>query len=309
MNPSILVANGPVSFGAFELTVGRDPNVPAPEQVLDAMRDGGYAGTDLGPPGYLGTAADLPERLRARSLGLSGAFVEFPFVGQGDLAPALAELDRVLDVFDAVTSRGGGMAAPRPTIADLGTPARRANPARAQRDASLRLDATGWRALADRVAVVVERSRRRGYEPAFHPELGVGIEAPVEIERLLDLTDVGLCLDSGHFFLAGGDPVRAVRDWASRINHVHVKDGHRRIVDQVVAERAPVEEVYRRGAFCALGEGDVDLDGFFAALKATGYAGWLVVESDRVPDPAVPVAAIAAAEKRNRDFLRARGLG
>ena len=50
----IVVANAPVSYGAFELTVGILPEVPEPETVLDAVADAGYAGIDLGPPGYLG---------------------------------------------------------------------------------------------------------------------------------------------------------------------------------------------------------------------------------------------------------------
>jgi sugar phosphate isomerase/epimerase len=35
-----------------------------------------------------------------------------------------------------------------------------------------------------------------------------------------------------------------------------------------------------------LGRGKVDLQGVFAALEATRYEGWAVVELDRVPDPA-----------------------
>ena len=51
------------------------------------------------------------------------------------------------------------------------------------------------------------------------------METPEDVERLLELTDVQLCLDTGHLLLAGGDPVRALRDWSARIGHVHVKDG------------------------------------------------------------------------------------
>src|SRR5213075_1319112 len=50
----IVVANAPVSYGAFELTVGIDPNVPDGVQVLDEVAAAGYGGIDLGPVGYLG---------------------------------------------------------------------------------------------------------------------------------------------------------------------------------------------------------------------------------------------------------------
>ena len=50
----VVIANAPVSYGAFELTVGILPDVPDGDQVLDAVADAGYAGIDLGPLGYLG---------------------------------------------------------------------------------------------------------------------------------------------------------------------------------------------------------------------------------------------------------------
>ena len=51
----IRVANAPVSYGAFEITVGHDPNVPDGISVLDQVAAAGYAGIDLGPVGYLGS--------------------------------------------------------------------------------------------------------------------------------------------------------------------------------------------------------------------------------------------------------------
>lgn len=46
-------------------------------------------------------------------------------------------------------------------------------------------------------------------------------------------------------------------------------------------------EIWRRGAFCALGKGDVDIEGVLAHLRQN-YAGWLVVEQDILPDGAAP---------------------
>ncbi len=71
----IAVANAPVSYGAFELTVGQDPNVPDGVTVLDQVAAAGYDGIDLGPVGYLGQGGQLGELLAARGLGLAGAYV------------------------------------------------------------------------------------------------------------------------------------------------------------------------------------------------------------------------------------------
>ena len=69
------VANAPLSYGAFEITVGTDFLVPDPQDVLEAIGDAGYAGTDLGPPGYLGEGDALRQRLAANRLDLVGGFV------------------------------------------------------------------------------------------------------------------------------------------------------------------------------------------------------------------------------------------
>ena len=39
-------------------------------------------------------------------------------------------------------------------------------------------------------------ARTRGFEPTFHHHTATFVEAPWEIERLLELTDVGLLLDT-----------------------------------------------------------------------------------------------------------------
>jgi inosose dehydratase len=56
------IANAPVSFGIFELTTGAD--FPEPETILGPLRDAGYNGIDLGPPGWLGRGETLRQRLR-----------------------------------------------------------------------------------------------------------------------------------------------------------------------------------------------------------------------------------------------------
>jgi inosose dehydratase len=192
-------------------------------------------------------------------------------------------------------------------LADAGSPVRSRYPGRAAIDPSVGLDAAGWRHFAEGVARAVARCRERGYEPTFHHHTATYIEAQWEIERLLDLTDVGLCLDTGHLLLGRGEPIAAIRDWAARINQVHLKDARISRLEEIVAESAPVQEIWRRQAFCALGDGDIDVVGVLDALDEIGYAGWLVVEQDVLPDPNNP-GQPASDQRRNREFLRTHGL-
>ncbi len=82
------IANAPLSYGAFEMTVGTDFPVPEPARVLAAMAAAGYAGTELGPPGYLG------RRTTSGGLELVGGFVQIAF---SDPDAGLDELHATLD--------------------------------------------------------------------------------------------------------------------------------------------------------------------------------------------------------------------
>jgi inosose dehydratase len=118
-----------------------------------------------------------------------------------------------------------------------------------------------------------------GVRLSYHNHMGNLGQAPDEVARVLDSADprfVRLQLDIAHWRQAAGDPAQAVRDYAGRMTFLHLKD-----LESPVPGRPP--ESFR---FVELGRGKVDLQGVFAALEATRYEGWAVVELDRVPDPA-----------------------
>jgi inosose dehydratase len=307
MSEHIAVANAPVSYGAFELTVGHDPDVPDGITVLDQVAAAGYAGIDLGPVGYLGSGERLGELLAERGLGLAGAYVELPYADPDALERALPELEAILDAFDAARSYLPGPP-PRPTLAEAGSQARRNRPGRSVHDHSLGFDADAWRRFAAGLARVMARCRDRGYEPTFHPETGTYVEAPWEIERVLEVSDVGLCLETGHMLLGGGDPVVMLRDLGDRVNHVHLKDARLPVMAEIIADEAPVTEIWTREAFCALGGGDLDADAVLDGLRRISFGGWLVVEQDILPRSAERFARAAAEQRHNREFLAARGL-
>jgi inosose dehydratase len=283
------VANAPLSYGAFEMTVGTAFPVPDPQRVLDAIARAGYAGTELGPPGYLGDAATLREHLG--DLELVGGFVPVDFSGGCELAG----LHETLDLFDAAGANDA-----RPVLCDAGGPERIANPGAG---AELALDDAQWRRLVEGVKRTVDAARERGYAPVFHHHTSTYVEGVPEIERFLEDTDVPLLLDSGHLLVGGGDPLTALADWRDRIDAVHIKDARLDVVAAVKAEKADTLTAWRRGMFCALGRGDVDLPAFCRALD--GYDGWVVVEQDRVlADLNGDFDRAAAEQVANREWLR-----
>jgi inosose dehydratase len=299
----VRIANAPLSYGAFELTVGTYANVPGPDRLLDAIAAAGYEGTELGPPGYLGDGDAVRARLDRTGLELTGGWCPIRFSRPEHLEADLGGLMATLDLFESSGAYGA-----RPVFGDGGSPERLANPGRGKDDPSLRLDDAGWRRFADGLARAEGLARARGFAPVFHAHTSTYVEAPAEIDRLLELSSIDLLVDTGHLLVGGSDPVQALRDWGPRVGYVHLKDARLAVVREVVAEGLGGVEAWRRGVFCELGTGDVDLDAFLDALRATGYDGWLCVEQDRIPRDDEPFFESAEAQVRNREWLRQRGL-
>jgi inosose dehydratase len=293
------IANAPLSYGAFEYTVGTAFPVPEPQRVLSEIAAAGYTATDLGPPGFFGEGDVLRERLSGHGLELAGGFVPVAFSERDAWEEGFDGLQRTLDAFDAA-----GSVQARPVLCDAGGPERLANPGRGGEDRSLALSDARWADLVDGVTRAADAARERGYEPVFHHHTSTYVEAVPEIERFLADTDVPLLLDSAHLLVAGGDPLAALADWGERIEAVHIKDVRLDVLAGVKADRADTITAWRRGLFCALGHGDVDLETFCAALGERGYDGWLVVEQDRVlADLNGSFEGAAAEQVANRSWL------
>jgi inosose dehydratase len=292
----VRVANAPLSYGAFEVTVGVYPNVPGPDELLAEMAAAGYEGTELGPPGYLGEGAELHARLERHGLELTGGWCPVHFSEPDRWDEDLAALARTLDLFEAA-----GPPNARPVFGDGGSPERMAHPGAGGPS----LDEAGWARWRDGFARAADVARERGFEPTFHPHTSTYCESRAEIERALEVMDVGLLVDTGHLLLGGTDPIEALGMWGERVNYVHIKDVRLNVVRQVVDEGADVLEGWRRGMFSELGEGDVDLRAFFAALRDIAYDGWIVVEQDRIPREDELLQEAADAQVRNREWLRA----
>lgn len=296
---TLRVGNAPLSYGAFEMTVGVFPNVPGPERYLDEVSKAEFEGTELGVPGYLGEGEELRRRLDQHGLELTGGWCPVRFSEPEHWDEDLAALDRTLSLFAAAAGPDA-----HPVFGDGGSEARWANPGRGQDDRSLGLDDAGWARFLEGLKRAEDLVQQRGFEPSFHPHTSTHVEAPWEIERLLDTSGIGLLADPGHLLLGGNDPIDAVRSWGPRLNYVHIKDVRLDVLESVIRDGADALEAWKRGIFCELGAGDVDLDGFFSALKDTGYRGWIVVEQDRILGDDEPLDEAIEAQISNRRWLR-----
>jgi inosose dehydratase len=145
-----------------------------------------------------------------------------------------------------------------------------------------RLDAAGWAALGRGIDRVVAATGERGVRVAVHPHHGTVVQGPGDVERLLEISDVGLCLDTGHVIVGAGDPLALAREAAARVIHVHLKDVSAAVAGRVASGDLGYLDAVREGLYRPLGDGDLDVAGVVRALEESGYGGWYVLEHDEV---------------------------
>jgi sugar phosphate isomerase/epimerase len=108
-----------------------------------------------------------------------------------------------------------------------------------------------------------------------------------QVRRLIERVDsphLRANVDTGNFLLVNQDPVAAVRDLAPVTAYVHLKDLRQVNPDEDLAE-AYAGLDGRRYIGTVLGSGSVALQAVLAALRDTGYDGWLSIEYEGTGNP------------------------
>ncbi|MBX9601654.1 MAG: TIM barrel protein [Bryobacteraceae bacterium] len=291
----IRIATAPVSWGILEFAGWGWPR--GYREILDEMQQAGYAGTELGPYGFLPTdPAELKAELSRRNMPLLGAFVPLPLT---DSALHERGLNDALDVAKLLSAAGAEFL----VLADRMDEAR-------MRIAGSVTEADGmsdaqWKSAAALVTRIAEAAAILGLRTVFHHHGGTFVETPAELDRLLDSIEaslVGVCLDTGHYWYGGGDPVRFAQSHARRIWHLHLKDVRQDVLDRVRREKIPYMDAVRAGLFCALGDGAVDIAGVTRELEKRGFDGWAVFEQDI--DAALGNSDPLASAIRSREYLK-----
>jgi len=307
------IGNAPCSWGALEFEGLKGEEIPY-GQMLDELRDSGYAGTELGDLGYMPTEPGaLRQELERRSLAMVGAFVPVALKNPDAHARGEAHALKVAQLLAGVMDSGSGKPTPLVILADdNGT-----DPVRTQHAGhvipQMGLSAAEWDTFArgaERIARAVRRET--GLQMAFHHHCAGYVETPEEIARFLDMTDpdlLGLVFDTGHFLYGTGsnDGLRVedgLKRFGERIQHVHFKDCQPQVAQEARNAGWDYFTALRHGVFCELGKGNVPFAAVADWLRKLNYRGWIVVEQDILPGMGSPKASA----QRNRDYLRTIGL-
>src|SRR5437867_9147366 len=165
----VKLGTAPITWGVSELD---DWGVMLPfERVLDEMAELGYAGTELGPWGYLPKdAAVLGTELRKRHLDLAGAFCP---VTLHDPSRYKEQFAYAMDTCRLLAELG----APVLVLAEAGDADRERIAGRVHAN-SPQFSNEEWKRFAEGANEIARRAKDMQLVTAFHPHAGTYVETP-----------------------------------------------------------------------------------------------------------------------------------
>lgn len=298
---TITITTAPCCWGVDDVS---NPNLPDWRLVLAEAEAAGYGGLELGPYGYMPLDADVVSaELRKHGLYVVAGTIFDNLVDPGNRENLERQARRICAVITALPkpplAPGQRFAAPYLTVMDWGHDAR--DYAAGHSDRAVRLDAAAWAGMVANIRSVARIARGHGVRAVIHPHAGGHIEFADEIERIcadIPADEAGLCLDTGHTFYAGMDPLATLDRYWDRLDYIHFKDIDPAKLADVLSRRIRFFEACAVGVMCPIGDGCIDYPGILSLLERRGYAGFITVEQERDPQNAGGSLADVAKSRR-----------
>ena len=305
---AITITTAPCCWGVDDI---RNPHLPSWERVFDEAAAAGYGGLELGPYGYVPLdAARIGHALTERGLTVVAGTIFDDLASPDNRDSLLRQTDEICALLTRLPPptpvAGQRFPAPYLTVMDWGHDER--DYAAGHSDRAPRLSTTAWADLVANVRAIAQLARdRHGVRAVIHPHAGGYIEFGDEVARIA--TDVppdeaGFCIDTGHSFYAGLDPVETLERYADRLDYIHFKDIDVDVFAHVMATRIRFFEACAQGVMCPIGRGVIDYAAIREVLHRIGYGGFITVEQERDPRNA---GGSLADVKASRDYLRGIG--
>ncbi|CAI0854253.1 Inosose dehydratase [Serratia quinivorans] len=284
---SLPIANAPCSWGVDD---PKNPHLPPYTKVLQEASTAGYRSIELGPWGYLPTdAAILSAELQRHGLSLVAGTIFDDLVSEQNFSKLLELTHNICRNLSqapkAQPINAGHFSPPYLVIIDFGNPQR----AKFAGQSSLapRLPQADWQRMIGHIMTLSEIAwQEYGVRPVVHPHAGGCIEFADEIEQLVEQIPhqtAGLCLDTGHLYYSGMDPVTWIDRYFARIDYLHFKDVNPQVFQQVLASGLDFFTACAQRVMCPLGKGAIDYPAVRELLATRDYQGWITIEQERDP--------------------------
>ena len=259
------------------------------EECLRQSRSAGFTGMEKGRR-FPETAAEMLPVLKKADVTLCGGWYSGTLTIE-DLATNQDRIMPMIELFKAVK-------APCIVYGEVGRSIQgdRSKPL----DTKAKLSGDEMKSYARRMTEFGEWCAGQGMPLTYHHHMAAVVETEQELDSFMHHSGAGIPLlfDAGHMAFAGGDVLRVIDNYHSRITHVHTKDVRMDVIKGLDRSKESFLDAVYKGAFTVPGDGSLDFEAIVKKLAAYGYQGWFVVEAEQDPKKAPPLkmAQIGARE-------------
>ena len=138
---------------------------------------------------------------------------------------------------------------------------------------------------------ISNRLNDEGIPMSYHEHMGTIIQTENDVDRFMNNTNQNtfLLYDTGHLLFAEANYERVLKNYISKINHVHCKDIRQNILRNSLKNDLSFRESFLDGVFTVPGDGCIDYEPLFKILHENNYDKWLIIEAEQDPKKANPL--------------------
>jgi len=138
---------------------------------------------------------------------------------------------------------------------------------------------------------ISNRLNDEGIPMSYHEHMGTIIQTENDVDRFMNNTNQNtfLLYDTGHLLFAEANYERVLKNYISKINHVHCKDIRQNILKNSLKNDLSFRESFLDGVFTVPGDGCIDYEPLFKILCENNYDKWLIIEAEQDPKKANPL--------------------
>ncbi len=153
------------------------------------------------------------------------------------------------------------------------------------------LEKNEWKSYCEKISEISNMLIDEGIPMSYHEHMGTIIQSEEDIDKFISMTNENtfLLYDTGHLMFAQADYEKVLKNYISRINHVHCKDIRRDIFLSSIENDLSFRDSFLKGVFTVPGDGCINYDPLIKILYESQYNKWLVIEAEQDPKKANPL--------------------
>ncbi len=153
------------------------------------------------------------------------------------------------------------------------------------------LEKDEWKSYCKKISEISNMLNDEGMPMSYHEHMGTIIQSEDDVDKFITYTNENtfLLYDTGHLMFAQADYERVLKNYISRINHIHCKDIRKNIFLNSINNDLSFRDSFLDGVFTVPGDGCIEYNPLIKILYDNEYKNWLVIEAEQDPKKANPL--------------------